>query len=187
MNVALGTVTKEELEEMSMVEIAYHILDEKNQPVSFQKLVEEIANLLQLSDEEARGRMARFYTDLNIDGRFMNVGGNTWGLKSWYPVQQIEDEIVPSVKMKKKKAKAGYDYEEDCEEEDLEYDEDMDEEDEYADEGEDEYEENEDLEYEEDEYAGDEDDYIEGFDDDLGDGLDDEDFDDLLEDEEEEE
>ena len=28
-----------------------------------------------------------------------------WGIKAWYPVDQVEDDIVPTVKRKKKKAK----------------------------------------------------------------------------------
>lgn len=140
---SLEQFTLEELQEMSLIEIAYEILDEKKQPLPFHELVKEIAALAHLSEEEVNARMAQFYTDLNIDGRFMNVGGNTWGIKAWYPVEQIEDEIVPTVRAKKKKAKPGDDVDDfdEIDDEDLDFD-DLDEfdevdEDEFLDEDED--------------------------------------------------
>src|SRR5690606_1043351 len=73
--------------------------------MAFNDLVDEIAELLGSTKEEIVDKIAQFYTDLNIDGRFLNVGGNTWGIKAWYSVDQFEDDIVPTVKRKKKKAK----------------------------------------------------------------------------------
>lgn len=32
--------------------------------------------------------------DLNIDGCFLNVGENLWGLCDWYLVDDIEEKIV---------------------------------------------------------------------------------------------
>lgn len=98
-------LTKEELHELSLIEITYYILSEKKQPMAFNDLVDEIAELLGSTKEEIVDKIAQFYTDLNIDGRFLNVGGNTWGIKAWYSVDQFEDDIVPTVKRKKKKAK----------------------------------------------------------------------------------
>lgn len=50
-------------------------------------------------------RIAQFYTDLNIDGRFLALSDQTWGLRSWYPYDQLDEETQPTVKAKKKKAK----------------------------------------------------------------------------------
>lgn len=136
--------SREELNEMALVEIAYEILTEKKEPLPFHELVDRIASLLELSPEEVRMRISQFYTDLNIDGRFINVGGNTWGIKSWYPVEQFDDEIVPVVKSKRKRAKA---LEDDEFDDDLDYD-DLDEFDDLDDFDEDEYDEDE---YDEDE------------------------------------
>jgi DNA-directed RNA polymerase subunit delta len=113
---------------MSFIEIAYELLVEKKQAVPFSELLDEIAAIKNLSEQEVRERVAQFYTDLNIDGRYMALGENRWGLRFWYPVDHIEEEVVPVVKPKKKKAKKVKDedlddFDEVEEEEDLEFDE----------------------------------------------------------------
>lgn len=130
--VSLDQLTKEELQEMSFIEIAFEIMQSRKQPIAFYDLIKQIGEILDISEEEMKDKISQFYTDLNIDGRFLNVGDNTWGLNSWYPIEQVEDEIVPTVTKKKKKSKKklddGFD---DIEEEDLDdlddYDDDLDE------------------------------------------------------------
>ena len=61
-------------------------------------MVQEIAQVLGLSQEQVNAKIAQFYTDLNIDGRFINLGENRWGLRSWYPYEQIDEEIFASTK-----------------------------------------------------------------------------------------
>ena len=41
--------------------------------------------------------VVQFYTDLNTDGRFLNVGENQWGLRDWYSVDDIEEKIAPTI------------------------------------------------------------------------------------------
>ncbi|MEK5325932.1 DNA-directed RNA polymerase subunit delta [Aeribacillus sp. FSL M8-0254] len=157
---SLTQYSQEQLKEMSMVDIAYLILSEKRQAIPFEELMKEVSSLLGLSEEEATERIAQFYTDLNIDGKFICIGENSWGIKSWYPLDQIEEETQPTVKTKKKKAKIAYDEEdlddyEDLVEDDLDYD-DLDD---YVDE------EELDLDEEDDDFEDEEDD--ESFDDEL--------------------
>lgn len=105
---SLNQYTQEEIKEMSLIEVAYEILQENQnnkQAVAFGDLVQRIAELQGLSKIDIQERIAQFYTDLNVDGRFNTVGENRWGLKDWYPVDQIEDELVNPVKPKKKKGK----------------------------------------------------------------------------------
>ncbi|MBM7585227.1 DNA-directed RNA polymerase subunit delta [Bacillus pakistanensis] len=164
---SLKKIAKEELLEMSFIEIAHEILVDKKQACSFNDLLKEIGNILELSESEVRSRMVQFYTDLNIDGRFMALGENRWGLRAWYPVDQIEEETVPTIKTRKKKAKKAVDGDEedfeDLDEEELDYDEldDVDEEDLSDDDDEDFDDDDEDLdddlEIEDDEYDLDDD------------------------------
>lgn len=174
---SLSQYSQEQLKEMSMVDVAYLILLEKKQALSFEELVNEVTRITGLSEEEIGERLAQFYTDLNIDGKFICIGENSWGIKSWYPLDQIEEETQPTVKTKKKKVKKIYDDEdlddyEDLDDEDLDYDDLGD----YEDEEELELDEGEDFEDEEDEAFEDED-LIDDKDYDLDDDDLDEDFD----------
>jgi len=122
----LEQYSQEQLQEMSLVELAYLVLSTKREALSFQQLVNEVAALLNLSEEEVRGRIAQFYTDLNIDGRFVCIGENSWGLRAWYPYDQIEEEMAPVVRPKKKK-KSAEDYDDfddidELDEDDFDYD-----------------------------------------------------------------
>jgi DNA-directed RNA polymerase subunit delta len=136
LSLKLGQYSPEELKELSMIELAYEIMHSKKQPVAFHEVTEEIASILELSREELIAKLSQFYTDLNIDGRFICLGENRWGLRSWYPYEQIDEEVLPQTKTKKKRAKK-YEEEEDLLEDDLEEvdeledldDEDLDEED----------------------------------------------------------
>ena len=105
---SLNQYTQEEIKEMSLIEVAHEILQENQeskQAIAFTDLVQKIAELQGLSTIDIQQRIAQFYTDLNVDGRFNTVGENRWGLKDWYPVDQIEDELTNPVKPKKKKGK----------------------------------------------------------------------------------
>ncbi|MFK2825637.1 DNA-directed RNA polymerase subunit delta [Bacillus sp. B190/17] len=115
----LKQLSTEELKEMSMIEIAYAILKENKQPIAFQEILSQIQKYQESSDVELKSRISQFYTDLNIDGRFITFGENRWGLRAWYPVDQLEEEAAPAVKAKKKKTKKASKEEIDFDEEDL--------------------------------------------------------------------
>lgn len=129
--------------ELSMVEVAHAILEDKNEVIEFNQLLVEIQEYMELSDEALESRMARFYTDLNIDGSFISLGDNRWGLRAWYPIDSIDEEIATSMedeevkKPRKKRKKVNafgsddlIDYnDDDPEDEELLDDEDLDEDD----------------------------------------------------------
>jgi DNA-directed RNA polymerase subunit delta len=124
-------MTKEQLMEESLINLAYAILNEKRASVSFNDLLTNIQELVGYSDEEMKARLLQFYTDLNIEGRFLFNQETGWGLREWYKVEQIEEETAPSVKTHKKKSKAALededDLDEELEEEDIDFDEDYEE------------------------------------------------------------
>ncbi|MEQ6356172.1 DNA-directed RNA polymerase subunit delta [Lysinibacillus sp. M3] len=120
-------MTKEQLAEESLINLAYAILNEKRASVSFNDLLTIIQELVGYSDEEIKARLLQFYTDINVDGRFLFNQETGWGLREWYKVEQIEEETAPSVKTHKKKSKAALEDEEDLEEEDIDFDEDYEE------------------------------------------------------------
>ncbi|AVK82660.1 DNA-directed RNA polymerase subunit delta [Lysinibacillus sp. B2A1] len=125
-------MTKEQLAEESLINLAYVILNEKRASVSFNDLLTIIQELVGYSNEEIKARLLQFYTDLNVDGRFLYNQETGWGLREWFKVEQIEEETAPSVKTHKKKSKATLDDEDldedlDLEEEDIDFDEDYEE------------------------------------------------------------
>ncbi|MDQ0177529.1 DNA-directed RNA polymerase subunit delta [Bacillus chungangensis] len=118
---SLQELPTENLEEQSFIDAAHSIFKNKKEVLTFKELLDKVASSLQLTEEQVRARMVQFYTDLNIDGRFMALGENRWGLRAWYPIDQIDEEVVPSVKTKKKKGKKVKE-EVFLEDDDLEYD-----------------------------------------------------------------
>ncbi|MCD2255968.1 DNA-directed RNA polymerase subunit delta [Agrilactobacillus fermenti] len=100
----------QEKSELSMIEVAHAILEQKTEPIAFADLVNAIQTYLGKSDTEIRSRLSQFYTDLNIDGRFISLGENVWGLREWYPYDSVDEEVnhpededgVPRRKRRKK-------------------------------------------------------------------------------------
>lgn len=127
---SLIQLTEEELSEISMIDLTYEILLRKKEAMPFQEIWKEICSILHLSEEEAKERIAQFYTDLNLDGRFLPIGENRWGLQDWYPIEQIEDDFVTTTKKRKKGKKALQldddldmeDYDLELEDDELDYD-----------------------------------------------------------------
>lgn len=122
-------LTKEQLAEESLIDLAYALLEERKTPIAFKDLLKEIQLLNGLSDEEIQDRLVQFYTDMNIDGRFLLNQENTWGLREWYKIETIEEETAPTVKTRKRKSKALAIDEEDelIDEDDLVFEEDLEE------------------------------------------------------------
>lgn len=123
-------MTKEQLAEESLIELTYAILDDKKSTITFDELLNSIQQLNGASDEYMQQQLLQFYTDLNIDGRFLLNQESQWGLREWYKVEQIEEETAPTVKTRKKKVKAvaDEDLEEiEVDEEDLVFEEDYEE------------------------------------------------------------
>ena len=80
--------------ELSMIEVAHAILSFNGEAMAFADLTNEIQQYLDKSDEEIRERLSQFYTDLNVDGSFISLGDNTWGLRAWYPYDSIDEATV---------------------------------------------------------------------------------------------
>jgi DNA-directed RNA polymerase subunit delta len=79
------------IQETSMVDLAFLILKKSNNPFYYRDIMQEVARLKGLSDDEVTNVIAQLYTEINIDGRFACVGQNLWGLKRWYPIEKSDD------------------------------------------------------------------------------------------------
>lgn len=102
---SLKNYTHEELTDMAMVELANVILEDANKALDFREVFNKLAELKRYTEEQKHDLLAQFYTELNIDGRFLTLGSDKWGLKRWYPVDQIDEQVVAEPKKKKKSNK----------------------------------------------------------------------------------
>ncbi|WP_346427662.1 DNA-directed RNA polymerase subunit delta [Gracilibacillus sp. YIM 98692] len=103
---SMQELTPDKLDEMALIDVAAVVLKEENKAMDFRDIFERVASLKGFTEEQKDAWIAQFYTDLNIDGRFMTKGSNLWGLKRWYPVEEIDEDITPVPKKKRKKKAA---------------------------------------------------------------------------------
>lgn len=66
----------------SMVNVAFDVLTENKRMMNFLELFKEVCKRLEFNDEQASDRISNFYTNLTLDGRFVNLGDNEWDLRS---------------------------------------------------------------------------------------------------------
>lgn len=117
--------------DLSMIEVARAILENKGAAMAFADIVNEIQQYLDKTDQEIREHLPQFYTDLNDDGDFISLGENVWGLRIWYPYDSVDEEVnhpedAEDVKTPKiKRVNAFLDDDEDDDDEDvIDYDDD---------------------------------------------------------------
>lgn len=84
----------ERTSEISMIRVAKAVLEEKEEVMDFQDIVKKVSDFLGITKAEMERRMPQFYTDMNVDGEFISLGENTWGLRTWYPVDSIDEVLT---------------------------------------------------------------------------------------------
>src|SRR5690625_4395594 len=97
---ALDKYSEDQLKKMSMMEVANLVLKEEKTELNFIELFEKVAELKQFTEVQKEDLLARFYTDLNVDGRFSTIGSNKWGLKRWYPVEQTSEKALAESRLR---------------------------------------------------------------------------------------
>ncbi|SEO22790.1 DNA-directed RNA polymerase subunit delta [Amphibacillus marinus] len=102
---SIANLSRDELREQSMIELATMVLEREKKAMNYLDIFNKVAEIKGFSEEEKEAFIAQFYTDLNLDGRFLTLGAGQWGMKVWYPVEQIDEEITAEPKKKKKKKK----------------------------------------------------------------------------------
>lgn len=160
----------ENYSELSLLEVAVKILEEKNAPINIYDLIAEVLNRKGLTDDENKTLTAKLYVDITTSSKFVYMGDSNWDLK----INQSLDEFDKDGSDFNSKE----DYVED-EEETLDEDEeldDLDEEDEDDDREDDDQDEEDDEDEDEDDDREDEEDDLEDDDLDDEDDLDDDDF-----------
>ena len=87
----LDGMAAEELRDMPLVELAHEVLQSSNETYYYRDLMGRIAELRRMDEAEVADAIARLYTDINVDGRFVCVGDNVWGLRRWYPTERATE------------------------------------------------------------------------------------------------
>ena len=112
-------MTREQLAEESNIDIAYAVLAEKGEHLTLRQLMDEVRKLNGVTVRGMADNLHRVNTDINIDGRFLSIDDIRWGLREWFPVEQLEVETAPVVRARRKRRKTaavGEDDEDDDEE-----------------------------------------------------------------------
>lgn len=72
----------------SNVDVAFDIVSANSSPISFKDLWDKICQEQEIAIDVAAKRIGDFYTSLLLDGRFINLGDNTWDLRSRYTFEK---------------------------------------------------------------------------------------------------
>lgn len=80
-----------------MVESAFKALDNANEALSFQDLWELVLADLEIDKAAATKRIAKLYSDLTLDKRFISLAENKWDLKKRHKITEVlkeSDDII---------------------------------------------------------------------------------------------
>nr|WP_317698517.1 DNA-directed RNA polymerase subunit delta [Xylocopilactobacillus apis] len=96
-----------------MIEVAYEILKANQNEMSFKDLYKEIGKYLGKTKKDLDKSIVDFYTDLNVDGSFISLGNDIWGLRDWYPFESVDEETNHNEDVKEMSDKSSSNYDED--------------------------------------------------------------------------
>ncbi len=72
-----------------IIDAAYELLKEKGSAVAFPQLWQMVCVSEGLSETMQEELIADFYTDLSVDARFVNLGGNNWDLRERHLFNEV--------------------------------------------------------------------------------------------------
>ena len=77
----------------SLLDVAYEIIIECSSPITFQDLWAKVCEVEGTDVDAKEGKIGKFYTALLTDGRFVNLGDNTWDLRSRYTFDKVTLDV----------------------------------------------------------------------------------------------
>ena len=77
----------------SNVDIAFDIISANESPITFADLWAKLCEVNNYTEAEAIRKIGSFYTSLLLDGRFVNLGNNTWDLRSRYKFDKVTLDV----------------------------------------------------------------------------------------------
>ena len=79
--------------EKSLLDYAYDLISKQKEAIPFQQIWEYVVSASGLSEEEAKAKVSRFYTNLMLDGRFVTLGENLWDLRSSHTFDKVHIDM----------------------------------------------------------------------------------------------
>jgi DNA-directed RNA polymerase subunit delta len=76
----------------SMINAAYELLRKSEKAMSFADLYNSLCCELNLSEDEKKRAISRFYTDISLDGRFVALKDKSWDLKERKKYEEIHQD-----------------------------------------------------------------------------------------------
>ena len=77
----------------SLLDYAYDYVSTQKQQSKFQDIWDYCVKEAGLSEEEAKAKVSRFYTNLMLDGRFVTLGENEWDLRSRHKFEKVHIDM----------------------------------------------------------------------------------------------
>lgn len=77
----------------SLLDLAYDCLSQSKEEVNFKDLWAYVVEQAGLSEEQAAKKISSFYTNLMLDGRFVNLGDNYWDLRSRHTFDKVHIDM----------------------------------------------------------------------------------------------
>lgn len=79
--------------QISMVDLAYQIMQERTQPIDFYELWKIICEKKQFTEEEIDENESNFYTNITLDGRMITTGENRWDLRVRHKFEDVHIDM----------------------------------------------------------------------------------------------
>lgn len=81
----------------SLVDVAYAVLkdiekEDEKVSISFSELFNEVCKRAEIPTEKIDGVIASFFTNLSLDGRFVTIKNNEWGLRKNFKFDDYHNE-----------------------------------------------------------------------------------------------
>ncbi|HKM11108.1 MAG: DNA-directed RNA polymerase subunit delta [Bacilli bacterium] len=77
----------------SNLDVAFDLLKKQNTSLTFNELWEQVVESQDYDAAEKAKLMSRFYTNLTLDGRFVNLGDNTWDLREHNTYDKVHIDV----------------------------------------------------------------------------------------------
>lgn len=77
----------------SLIDYAFDYINSKNESVSFNDIWAYVVKESGLTEDEAASKVARFYTNLMLDGRFVTLGENQWDLRVRHTFDKVHIDM----------------------------------------------------------------------------------------------